>query len=144
MDRSIADRPLIQLTTTVAAPPRDVWDILVGKPSTVFMGAAVETDWRIGHPITMSGSFNGKSFKDTGEIRSFDPGHELSFTHRSGTSKDTNLVTFTLESQGEGTRVRLSQTPMGERQVSSEQKAKMAETWAAMLDALKTEAARHH
>ena len=134
------DRPLVQLETSIAAPPRAVWDTIVEKPSTLFMGAKVETDWKVGHPITMSGAFNGKSFRDVGEIRSFDRDHRLSFTHTSGTSsKDTNLVTFVLEPHGEGTKVRLSQTPMGEPNVNDDQKAKFAKTWSAMLDALKKE-----
>jgi uncharacterized protein YndB with AHSA1/START domain len=138
------DHPLVQVETIIAAPPGAVWDTMVKKPSTLFMGAKVETDWKVGHPITMSGAFNGKPFKDGGEIRSFDPAHQLSFTHRSGTSKETNLVTFLLEPQGQDTRVRLSQTPLGEGEtkVSEDQKAKFAKTWSAMLDALKKEVVR--
>jgi uncharacterized protein YndB with AHSA1/START domain len=138
------DHPLVQVETTIAAPPRAVWDTIVTKPSTLFMGAKVETDWKVGHPITMSGAFNGKPFKDAGEIRSFDPEHQLSFTHSSGSSKDTNLVTFLLEPQGKRTRVQVSQTPMGEATASDDQKAKYAKTWSAMLDALKKEVGQRH
>ncbi len=138
------DRPLVQVETTIAAPPHAVWDAIVTKPSTLFMGAKVETDWKIGHPITMSGAFNGKPFKDAGEIRSFDPERQLSFTHTSGAAKDANLVTFLLEPEGRGTRVRVSQTPMGETKASDEQKAKYAKTWSAMLDALKKEVGQQH
>jgi uncharacterized protein YndB with AHSA1/START domain len=138
------DRPLVQVETTIAAMPRAVWNAIVTSPSTLFMGAKVETDWKVGHPITMSGTFNGKPFKDAGEIRSFEPERQLSFTHRSGTSKDTNLVTFLLKPEGTGTKVQVSQTPMGEPPASDDQKAKYARTWSAMLDALKKEVAQHH
>ena len=138
------DHPLVQVEAIIAAPLGAVWDTMVKKPSTLFMGAKVETDWKVGHPITMSGAFNGKPFKDGGEIRSFDPEHQLSFTNRSGTSKETNLVTFLLEPQGRGTRVRLSQTPLGGTKVDEDQKAKFEKTWSAMLDALKKEVVRQN
>jgi len=134
--------PAVEVETTIAASPRQVWNTIVAHPSVLFMGAKVETDWQVGHPITMSGDHNGKPFRDQGEIRAFDEAHRLSFTHKSGGAGSTNLVTFDLAPEGDATRMKLSQTPLGDTQVSDDQKKMFAKSWASMLDSLKKEAER--
>ena len=140
------DHPLVQVETTIAVSPQAVWDTIVGQPSTLFMGAKVETDWKVGHPISMSGEFKGHQYKDTGEICSFDKERELSFTHFSSASgkpqtpDNTNLVKLTLAPDGAGTKVSLSQTPLGEPGISDQQKAEFTKNWSTMLDALKAQA----
>ena len=139
------EHPAVEVETTIAASPRVVWDTIVTKPSALFMGATVETDWQVGHAITMSGEINGKAFRDKGEIRAFDEGHQLSFTHISGAATDAgNLVTFALQPQGQGTKVKLSQTPLSDTPIGDDQKSKFAKTWSVMLDALKKEAEHRH
>jgi len=111
---------------------------MITNPSTLFLGAKVDTDWKVGHPITMSGDFHGKSFRDEGEIRAFDEDRQLSFTHRSSSANGaTNLVTFELQRQDQGTRVKLIQVPLADAILSEEQKSKFAKTWSLMLDGLK-------
>ena len=140
------DHPLIQVETIIAAPPQAVWDTIIRKSSTLFMGAKVETDWKVGHPISMSGNFKGHQYKDSGEICSFDKERELSFTHFSSASgkprtpDNTNLVKVTLTPDEAGTKVSLSQTPLGEPRISDQQKAEFTKNWSKMLDDLKAEA----
>jgi uncharacterized protein YndB with AHSA1/START domain len=139
------NRPIVEVEARIQAPPHAVWEAITKKPSAMFMGANVETDWKVGHPITMSGEFKGKSFKDSGEIRSFDIDRELSFTHFSGGSdqaqrrENGNLVTIRLQPDGDATRVVLSQSALGAREVTDSQKAEFRKNWSAMLQALKTE-----
>ncbi len=134
------EHTVVEVETIIAASPHMVWDTMITNPSTLFLGAKVDTDWKVGHPITMSGDFNGKSFRDEGEIRAFDEDHRLSFTHRSGSANGvTNLVTFELQRQGQGTKVKLIQAPLAAATLSDEQKSKFAKTWSLMLGALKKE-----
>lgn len=138
------DQPLVQVDTTIKASPDKVWKTITEKPGTLFMGAQVDTDWQVGHPITMSGEFKGQAFKDTGEIRSFEPKQELSFTHVSGgqTKNGGNLVSLKLEPAGNASKVILTQTPVGAAAVTEEQRRQFEANWKQMLDALKTEAER--
>jgi uncharacterized protein YndB with AHSA1/START domain len=86
----------------------------------------------------MSGEFNGKPFKDHGEIRSSEPRHHLAFTHFSGQQTENgNLVDIRLEPQGERTKVTLSQTPMGGPAADHGKIAEFRKNWEAMLGALK-------
>ncbi len=45
------------------------------------MGATVKTDWHVGHPITFSGTWKDKPYEDKGEIISFEPEVEMSYSH---------------------------------------------------------------
>ncbi|HEY0438317.1 MAG TPA: SRPBCC domain-containing protein, partial [Phenylobacterium sp.] len=59
----------------IPAKPAEVWETLTSRDAmkVYMMGAEVDTDWRVGHPITMRGAYNGKPYEDHGEIRSFEP-----------------------------------------------------------------------
>ena len=138
------DKPLVEVDTVIDATPDAVWRALTAKKSAMFMGAAVETDWRQGSPISFSGEFNGKPYKDHGEIREIAERRHLAFTHFSPTTgkadvpENYNLVDVRLESLGEvRTKVRLSQTPMGGERPDEQTAAKFKQNWQMMLDALK-------
>jgi uncharacterized protein YndB with AHSA1/START domain len=136
-------KPLIEVDTLVDADAATVWQTLTQKNSAMFMGAAVDTDWREGSPIRFSGEFNGKPFRDHGEIRAAELQRHLAFTHFSGSSgkpdvpENYNLVDIRLEPQSERTRVTLSQTPQGNDQPDAETAAQFRKNWEAMLGALK-------
>jgi uncharacterized protein YndB with AHSA1/START domain len=111
-----------------------VWEMLTSREGmkAYMMGADVETDWKVGSPIVMSGEFNGKAFKDTGEVRSFEPGKRLSYTHRiGGDPAKEHLVTIELEPEADVTQVTIIQTP-----ADAEHKAEYEKTWAMMLEGL--------
>ena len=135
--------PLIEVDTMIEADAAAVWETLTQKKSAMFMGANVETDWREGSPIRFSGEFNGKPFRDHGEIRAAEPQRHLAFTHFSGISgkpdvpENYNLVDIRLEPQGERTKATLSQTPQGDERPDEETAAQFRKNWAAMLGALK-------
>ena len=130
--------PLITVETLIDADASSVWDTLTQRKSAMFMGADVDTDWRQGSPLTMSGEFNGKPFKDHGEIRSSEPKRHLAFTHFSGAqTENVNLVDIRLDPQGERTKVTLSQTPQGGPAPDDRKIAEFRKNWEAMLGALK-------
>ena len=123
-----------QVSRTIPAGPGKVWETLTSREGmkAYMMGADVATDWSVGSAITMQGEFKGKTFKDTGEVRSFEPGRKLSYTHRSGGDPaKEHLVTFELKPQGEFTEVVVTQDGGG-----AEQRAEYEKTWAMMLEGL--------
>lgn len=135
--------PLITVDALIDADPPAVWDTLTRRQSPMFLGAEVDTDWRAGSPMTMTGEYGGKRFEDHGEIRVAEAQHRLAFTHFSGAdSGNGNLVDIRLEPEGEGTRVTLSQTPLGGDPPDPGKIAGFRKTWEAMLAALKN-AAEH-
>lgn len=141
------DKPLVEVTTMISADPDTVWAALTQAKSPMFMGADVDTDWKAGSPISFSGEFNGKPFKDHGEIREIDRPKTLAFTHFSPSSgkpdspENYNLVRVELTPDGPSTRATLSQSPMGDGPPPDEAtKAQFEKNWRAMLDGLKSAA----
>ena len=136
-------KPLIEVDTTVNAEAKDVWRTLTAEKSAMFMGAKVDTDWQEGSPISFTGEFKGKAYRDHGEIRTVDEGRELAFTHFSPLSgkedaqENYNLVDVCLSPDGDRTRVSVSQTPLGDDKPDEQTIAEYRKNWSAMLDGLK-------
>ena len=102
----------------VDSPKQRVWKALT-EPDLVsqyFMGATVKTDWQVGHPITFSGTWKDKPFEDKGEILSFEPEREMSYSHWSPLSgsddvpDNYHVVRITLADADRGTLVTLDQS----------------------------------
>jgi uncharacterized protein YndB with AHSA1/START domain len=130
-----------QASRMIPANPADVWETLTSRKGmkAYMMGADVETDWRVGGPITMQGEFNGKRFEDKGEVRSFEPERWLSYTHTSSASPDsTNLVIFKLTPRDGGTEVQVTQENLDDRGQAPDEKqrAQYVKTWTTMLKGL--------
>lgn len=137
------DQPLVEVETLIDADAGLVWDALTARKSAMFMGADVETDWGPGSPISFTGEFLGKAFKDHGEIRDVEDRRRLTFTHYSPTSgkpdvpDSYNLVDVRLEPEGERTRVKLSQKPLGGERPDEQTVEAFRRNWEVMLDGLK-------
>jgi uncharacterized protein YndB with AHSA1/START domain len=140
------DEPVVEVETMIAAEPRTVWKAMTGKRSAMFPGTTVETDWRPGHPMTISGEWQGKPFTDHGEIETFEENEELSFTHWSGKEGETrpvsyHVVRYRLEPDGENTKVTLSQFNEGEdTEIDDKTRAEFRKNWLMMLEGLKKSA----
>jgi uncharacterized protein YndB with AHSA1/START domain len=136
-----------QASRMIPADPQRVWETLTSKAGmkAYMMGAEVETDWRVGHPITMRGEFNGKPFEDKGEVRSFEPGRRLSYTHETSAAPgQTHLVTFELTPADGGARVSVTQAPDAGVDAAADEnnKAMYEKTWATMLESLEKAVSR--
>ena len=126
-----------QVSRMIPARADRVWETLTSKDGmrAYMMGSDVATDWKVGSPIVMKGEVGGKSFEDRGEVRSFEPWKQFSYTHNSGGQE--HLVTFELHPQGEAaTQVVIIQANTnGEvTDADREHQAQYEQTWAAMLE----------
>ena len=137
-------KPVIEVDTIIGVDAGAVWKAMTGKQSAMFPGAKVETDWKVGHPISFSGDWKGKPFKDHGEIQTLKEKRELSFSHWSETGgkaerpENYHIVRYELEPEGSKTRVTLSQINMGPKQeIDAKTKAEFTKNWTMMLEGLK-------
>ena len=62
------DTPVVEVDTTIDAPPDKVWAAMTNKKSPMFMGASMDTDWRPGSSYRLHGEWNGNAFTDYGKI----------------------------------------------------------------------------
>lgn len=137
--------PVVELETIIDGDVDAVWRALT-MPELIkkyLFGAEVITDWEVGHPITFRGEWNGKPFTDRGEIRTIDPGHELSYTHwselegESSVPQHQQLVRYRLASQGALTKLTLAQFNMGGSEPDEKKREEYRRNWKAMLDGLR-------
>lgn len=92
----------------------------------------------------MKGEYKGKAYEDKGEIMTFAPPRQLSFSHWSGmsgqpdTPENYHLVTFDLVPNGWATKVTLSQANLmgGVTASDKEHRAEYEKNWASVLDGL--------
>ncbi len=113
-------QPTAQVSRTVDAPVDEVWEAIT-TPDIVrsfFMGATVESDFKVGSPIRFKGQFKGRPYEDRGEILAAEPGKKLSFSHYSPMSgapdapEHYHVVTYELTPEGVQTRVTLTQSKL--------------------------------
>jgi uncharacterized protein YndB with AHSA1/START domain len=140
-----------QVSRTLDAPADKVWDALVHPEArSFFMGAEVQSDFRVGSPIRFKGEYKGKAYEDRGEILEAEPSRRLSFSHYSPMSgapdapENYHVVTFELQPDKDMTRVTLTQSNLkgGVKDADVQHRAEYEKTWAAVLDSL-SQAATH-
>ena len=135
-----------QASRLIPARPEEVWRTLTSRQGmkAYMMGADVETDWQVGHPIKMSGEHAGKRFEDLGEVRSFEPTRRFSYTHQSGGKGPVHLVTVELAPAGQSTEVTITQANADGSVTDADRqhRAEYERTWAMMLEVVE-KAVRH-
>ncbi|PWU44127.1 ATPase [Micromonospora globispora] len=142
----MAQKSTATATGRIEAEPAAVWRVLTDPEllSQAFFGAKVETDWRVGSPITFTGEWNGKSFQDKGEIVTVEPDRTLGFTHYSPLSGQPDVpgnyhtVTFELHPRDGGTELSIHQTNAG----SEEEREHSAANWARVVESVRQLAER--
>lgn len=137
--------PTAQVHKLIAASPTEIWTVLT-MPAAInqfLLGANVVTNWEVGSPIRMKGTFAGETFEDKGNIVTFDPPRQLSFSHWSARSGQADapanyhIVTFDLVREDKATRVTLSQANlMGVTAWDIGHRADYEKNWNAVLDRL--------
>jgi uncharacterized protein YndB with AHSA1/START domain len=127
---------------TIQAPAEKVWRALTEPDSIAryMFGARVTTDWQPGSPITYDGEWNGKPYRDKGQILEVAPNRLLKTSHFSPLSgkedvpENYNVVTYELTPWNGGTRVRVTQENNPDQKMVDESE----KTWAMMLGSLKS------
>jgi uncharacterized protein YndB with AHSA1/START domain len=125
----------------IDAPASRVWTALTepGQIKEYMFGSQVETDWKVGSPITWSGEYEGSSCQDKGEVVTYDEPSELAVTHFSPMTGQEDLpenyhtVTYSL-SESEGvTHLALTQ----DNNSSQEEADRSRSNWEQVLQGLK-------
>jgi uncharacterized protein YndB with AHSA1/START domain len=144
--RRIGDRLAAAASGPINADPAAIWAVITDprQLGQAFFGATVDTDWRVGSPITYRGEWEGRSFEDKGEIVKFEPDKLLQFTHFSPLSgqpdipENHHMVTFDLAPRGDGTELVITQT----NAASQEERNHSEANWARVLNSIKHAAER--
>ena len=131
---------------TINATAPEVWAALTTPASLkkFFFGADIESDWKVGSPIRMSGQHKGQAYADKGEILAVELQQVLSFSHWSPLSgkadapENYHVVTFTLAPHDKVTRVSLTQANLtgGATPADLAQRADHEKNWRTVLDGL--------
>ena len=128
-------------TITINAPASRVWDALT-KPDLIklyLFGTQVTTDWRVGSPITYQGMWEGKAYKDKGQVLQVEPGKLLVSTFWSSLSglpdvpENYQTVRYELSAAGNGVRLTITQ----DNNHSQEEADHSAQNWKTVLDGIK-------
>jgi uncharacterized protein YndB with AHSA1/START domain len=102
-----------QASIVINTPASVVWDGLT-NPAIIkqyMFGTDTTSDWKKGSTVTYTGEWEGKPYKDTGVILEVEPNRLLvmdyssSFSEGSGSSKDSRLLTYKLETQDDSSTV---------------------------------------
>ncbi len=126
---------------TINAPASRVWEALT-KPDLIkqyLFGTHVTTDWKVGSPITYEGVWEGKAYKDKGQILEVEPGKLLVSTYWSAMSglpdvpENYQTVRYELLPEGSGTRLTLTQ----DNNATQEDANHSAQNWSMVLDGMK-------
>ncbi len=134
---------------TIHAPISEVWDALTDtrKLKKFFFGAEIETDWKVGSPITMRGEWQGKPYEDKGAVLIDEPLHILSFTHFSpllgqpDVPENYHVVTIVLDPESDGeTHVELMQSNLTGGVTDSDRahRADYEKNWSQVLEGLES------
>jgi uncharacterized protein YndB with AHSA1/START domain len=136
-----------EASVDIDAPRGDVWRSLT-DPEQIkeyYLGAEVQTDWRVGSPITFKGEWEGKSYEDKGEILVFEQESKLAYSHWSpmGGKPDApenyHVVEITLDERDGATRVILRQSNLegGATEEDRANREDFEKNWNQLLDGLK-------
>jgi uncharacterized protein YndB with AHSA1/START domain len=126
---------------TINAPIDTVWHAITNAKIALMPGTVVESDWEVGDPITFEGEFEGRHFKDYGEIVEKEEGKSVAFSHWSKTPEQPanyHIVRYDLTDNIDATRVVLTQSNVGEKvDIDARTKAEFDKNWQTMLQHLK-------
>jgi uncharacterized protein YndB with AHSA1/START domain len=141
-EETVEESFIAEKRITIDASVDAVWQALT-DPELVkqyMHGTNMETDWKVGSPITWKGEWKGKAYEDKGEVLEVEPKNLLKHTHWSpmGGSEDKpenyHTVTYELAEQDGKTILALKQ----DNNASQEEADKMAESnWGPVLEGLK-------
>ena len=129
---------------TINAPIETVWHAITNSEIALMPGTSVKSEWEVGDPITFEGEFEGRPFKDYGEIVDKDEGRTVAFSHWSKTPRrppNYHIVRYELADEDDATHVTLTQTNVGDKpDIDAKTRAEFDKNWDTMLKHLKKSA----
>jgi uncharacterized protein YndB with AHSA1/START domain len=84
---------VIENSTTINAPPAEVWrtltdpDLMKQWMAEQEMRVKIVTDWKVGSPIIVRGHHNNVDFENRGTVLHFEPNSILRYSHFSSLSR---------------------------------------------------------
>jgi uncharacterized protein YndB with AHSA1/START domain len=132
---------LAEASIIINAPSSKVWEALT-EPHLIkqyLFGTEVITDWRVGHPITYRGEWDGKQYEDKGEVIQKETEKLLVTTYWSSLSGLPDIpeyyktVRYELSSEGNGTKLTIIQ----DNNDSQEDASHSEQNWKMVLDGIK-------
>jgi uncharacterized protein YndB with AHSA1/START domain len=127
--------------TTINATAAEVWEALT-TPEMIreyFFGTHAESTWNVGDPISFTGTYEGKGYRDKGTILRVEPNRLLQHTYWSSMSgledKPENYVSITYELTEENGQTNLEVTQ--ENIPTEEMKEHAEENWKKVLSNMK-------
>jgi len=132
---------IARVSITIDALKEKVWEALV-TPEIIeqyFFGTKVNSDFKVGSPITWKGEWEGRAYEDKGVIREAQKDQLLQFSHLSPSSGEQDLpenyriVTIALSENNGKTTVTLTQ----DNNHSETAREHSEENWKGMLEGLK-------
>jgi uncharacterized protein YndB with AHSA1/START domain len=116
--KAVLSNAPLTTSVTIAAPASKVWEAMTenSKRKQWFFGVDTKTDWKEGSPLIHTGEYQGKPYKDKGEILEIEPGRMLVHTHWSDTSgvpdkpENYQTVTFMLSENDGKTTVTVAES----------------------------------
>jgi uncharacterized protein YndB with AHSA1/START domain len=130
-----------EASININAPRDAVWRALL-DPAAIkeyMFGTTVQTNWEVGSDIRWRGEWNGRKYEDKGKVLRVVPGKQLSYTHFSPLSGNSDTldhyhtVTISLTPEGSQTAVTLTQ----DNNPDEDSREHSEENWVSMLMALK-------
>lgn len=111
------DNLIATATVHVVASTEDVWQAIT-DPELIeryYFGTRAESEWQPGCPISWSGEYEGKEYRDHGMILEAVPRERLVHTHfsplsgREDVPENYHTLTWSLTAESEGTTLTLTQ-----------------------------------
>ena len=104
----------VNATIEIKAATTEIWEVLINPECIAkYIGSTIQTDWKVGSPITWKGEMNGMKYVNKGTVLEAQPNQLLRYTYWSGLGGDTDLpenyseITYTLR-QLDGSTVELT------------------------------------
>lgn len=125
----------------IDAPRSKVWEALIDpvQVKQYLFGTDMKTDWKVGSPITYTGSWEGKPYEDKWTVLAFEPENRIETTYWSGFSgladvpENYQKVSYLLSDVDGGTELKLIQ-----ENIASEEVAKHSEeNWSMVFKKMK-------
>jgi uncharacterized protein YndB with AHSA1/START domain len=123
------------------APRAKVWEALTDPDQVAryLHGTHVESDWKVGGPISWKGEWNGRRYEDRGRILEVEPPHRLATTYWSSLSGQPDVpehhkvLRHVLYEERGGTRLVLTT----ENNATAQEARHAEENWRGVLGTLK-------